>query len=91
MNITATRNEAPVGIAKLFSSKKAVDPTSLVNNALGAFQEAADNLQAAQTTIAEQKVAHQEQIAQLQAKADECEAQSARLTRVQQKINDLLN
>lgn len=92
MTLTATRDDDTGFLAGLFTSKKpAIDPTALVNTALKGFKEAADNLVAAQGIIATQKEQHEQEIASLQAKAQECDEQSDRLSRIKDRLEEFLS
>lgn len=90
MTITATRDEDVGFIGSLFSKPKAVDPTTLVNQALAGFQQAADNLVAAQGIIAAQKQTHLDELAALSAKIDTCDAEHGRLDRIGSRIAEFL-
>lgn len=89
--ITATRDDNTAGIFSLFTNKpKAVDPTALVNTALAGFQQAADNLVAAQDIISKQQAVHEAEVLAAAAKVNECSEQSTRLSRVHARITELL-
>ena len=92
MTLTATRDNDEGFFSGLFgpSKKVAVDPVELVNTALKGFQDAADNLVAAQDILDKQKQEHEDEIAALRVKADACEAQSSRLTRIRDRLSDFL-
>lgn len=91
MTITATRDEEVGFIGSLFAGKpKVVDPTVLVNQALAGFQQAADNLVAAQGIIAAQKQTHLDELAALSAKIDTCDVEHSRLDRIGQRISEFL-
>lgn len=90
MTLTATRDNDDGFFTTLFNKPKAMDPTALVNSALAGFQQAADNLVAAQGIIAAQKQTHLDELNALSAKIDTCDDQHARLDRVHQRISELL-
>ncbi|QNR53938.1 hypothetical protein phiK7A1_150 [Pseudomonas phage phiK7A1] len=90
--ITATRDDNTDGFFSMFTSKpKAVDPTALVNTALAGFQQAADNLLAAQGMIAAQKQTHLDELAALSAKIDVCDTEHSRLDRISGRLTDFLS
>lgn len=89
--ITATRDDNTDGFfTTLFNKPKAVDPTALVNTALASFQQAADNLVAAQGIIAAQKQTHLDELAALSAKIDTCDVEHSRLDRIGSRIAEFL-
>lgn len=91
MTITATRNEDEGFLSGLFTGKKViVDPHVLAAKALGSFQEAADNLIAAQEVISKQKEEHVAAIEALQDKARACDEQGERLSRVAARFRELI-
>lgn len=89
--IVATREESTTILGSLFASKpKVIDPTALVNTALAGFQQAADNLVAAQGVIATQKAQHEAEALAATAKAEVCSEQHSRLSRIQERLVDFL-
>lgn len=88
--ITATRDDAGF-FGSMFAAKPTViDPTALVNKALAGFQEASDNLVAAQGIIAKQKDEHEVMLFELAAKVAECGEQHSRLARIRERLADLV-
>lgn len=76
-------------MASLFGTVQKT-PAALAENALASFQKAQDDLAVAQAAIDAQRDEHLATIVEAQAKADDAEAHSARLTRVRGKLADLL-
>lgn len=91
MTLTATRDDNEGFFTGLFAAKpKAIDPTALVNTALASFQQAADNLVAAQGLIDAQKEEHMVAMGELSAKITQCSIESSRLTRIKERLAEFL-
>ena len=73
-----------------FNGRAPATPAKLVENALGTFQRAQDEMKAAQAAIEGQQQEHRQAIADAQAKLDDAQEQHDRLSRVAGKLNDLL-
>lgn len=73
-----------------FPAKAKPSPSKLVEDALAGFQQAADNLAVAQDAIAAQKAEHEAKLAVAAAGVSDCTEQHARLSRVRDRIKELI-
>lgn len=90
MTMTATRDDATTTVTEFLFGAKNKTPDQLVADALSAFTSAEKKLTDAVTEIERQESELVKQQAELQVKLSKTDDAKGRLTRIKQRITDLL-